>query len=519
MKKFTPFFDQYPDYVFWVRTKRIKDEIDQYVVIDHRISENKHNEMIGTVIRYIGRVGDLSIDQQLIREIAISNWNNLDKCQHIITQNISTIDLTPNRIDYTDSAQPIITIDPLGSIDRDDAVSYRRIANGHQISIHIADPSSYLVEGSEMDEEIKKRAETVYLNTTHHMFPQNLATEFSLDVDRNSRAFSVHLILDNQNQLVDRLVEKTLIRVTHNMDYDQYDRLLTSEEKTNYPIDEMRALYDVCKDLYKKTVDPQANNYNSKKMVECLMILANKTVAEIMIESGTKEPILIRSHVCSAHMRITENTPSNHRMAELNNTLQIGSAQLNLYDVDGYNRHDGLNLDLYTHFTSPIRRYSDILVHRTLYNILNQRYQEDRIFKNDVDQSHIMHMNTCKRYYKLVGRYERMIRLYNIISRSTDELKFEAKIIMINEKINRTIVLKVWVEDIYGEKDNIFSIKLIDQKMREFRTIEFEKDDQINSIKIINNGVDKIYKLYQSIVVGLIRCPLQMERIRCIVHD
>lgn len=84
-------------------------------------------------------------------------------------------------------------------------------------------------------DEVKKRAETVYLNdTTHHMFPQNLATEFSLNIGQHCRAFTFHLILDDNNQLINRMIEKTLIRVTHMMDYDQYDKLLVSEEKTDY---------------------------------------------------------------------------------------------------------------------------------------------------------------------------------------------------------------------------------------------------------------------------------------------
>lgn len=523
MKKFTPFFNQYAEYCFWVKTKRIKDVDDQYVVIDFDITENKRNEVIGVVCRYIGRVGDLSIDSQVIRENAISNWINWNKFPYI-TQSISNDDLTSNRINYLDSDQPIISIDPVGCVDIDDAVSYRRIENGHQISIHIADPSSYLIEGSALDDELKKRAETVYLNdTTHHMFPPDLTTKFSLNINKHSRAFSIHLILDDKNRIINRMIEKTLIRVTYNMNYQQYDDIIASEEITNYPLDMMRTLYDICKDLYRELLDPQANNYSSKKMVEVLMVLANKTAAEIMVGADTKEPVLIRSHLCTADRQLHESSPIDPKLIELNNMLQTESAQLNLYNNNNYNRHDGLNLEVYTHFTSPIRRYSDIMVHRTLYNILNHKCTSDRIFKNEMTSNHIIHLNTCKRHYKLVRRFEKMIRLYRTIDRvigqTNDELNFDAKIIMINEKINRSIVVKIWIADIYGEKDNIFSINLVDHKIRNFRTIEFEKSNQIISIKIINKGEEKKYVLYQNIMVGLILCPLQMERIVCVINE
>jgi len=510
MKKFTPFFNQYTGYYFWVKTNRIKDVIDQYVVIEFNISIDKENEVIGSVCRYIGEVGDSQIDSQLVRDIAISNWIELNNRPHAVAESISRVDLTPDRTNYLELSDPIISIDPEGCVDIDDAVSYRRLENGHRISIHIADPSSYLIEGSYMDEEIKKRAETVYLiDTTYHMFPQNLTTEFSLTVGKQNRAFTVHLILNECNQIIDQMIEKTLIRVDHRIVYEEFDHLITCESKTDFPLDMMRSLYDICRDLYKEFIDATVSNYSSKKMIEVLMVLANKTVAETMIRHNIEEPILVRSHVCKLHQPNKGN-----RMSELNNILQISSAELNLYDRNHIQRHEGLNLDHYTHFTSPIRRYSDILVHRALYNILNHR-----IFKNDLDQNIVNHMNVCKRHYKLVGRYDRMLRLYRVLETLIDEPKFEASIIMINEKDNGDIVLKIWIEDIYGEKDNIFSVKIIDRHMKTFRKIEIERTEQITSLYIINNDVEKKYELYQRIMVSLIIFPLQMERIQCIILE
>ena len=179
------------------------------------------------------------------------------------------------------------------------------------------------------------------------------------------------------------------------------------------------------------------------------MVLANCRVAEEMVRlSDTTTPIIIRSQQVSTYTECMNipNTDNKETISTYLNEhmkLHMKSAELRYYNptTSKSNKHASLNLDLYTHFTSPIRRYSDILVHRTMYNLVYEQTFTMNCLKDDkskiVDVHSIFLMNHYKRFYRMVSQLEKEICIVRYI---VDTLKLDL--------VNRVIHLRGVVLDI-----------------------------------------------------------------------
>jgi exoribonuclease R len=449
MKEFESAFRYLP--TFMVKTNKLKDYTDKYVIV--RVSHiydriTKHRSITGVVDRYIGDVGNEMTEKELCKIISTAHWsrNKIDKspcfsdnkCSESVRlaefQKIGIMfeDQTPIRYDMSECINILtVSVDPDGSKDIDDAISIECMDGVNiRIGIHISDPSSWVIEGSDIDKEVAKRTESVYLrDQTFHMFPEYLSTSiFSLVSDRINRAFSVLLELSNDKDsgewsIVKKTVTKTFLRIDRNMTYDQFQ----TEQMTN---SKMRLLYTVGNYMYNKFLNPQQLvPYDSKKMIEIFMVLANCTVAEQMVYicsvTGLNTyPILIRSQKPSGYV-FEHREMNDPRLIDEHVKLHMLSAEIRYYSrttqnnekVDNSNnRHNSLGLNLYTHFTSPIRRYSDILVHRIMWNLLtyvheNHAHKFKLICLEHNDLHQIFCMNHYKQFYKRVYRLENDIKI------------------------------------------------------------------------------------------------------------
>lgn len=477
MKEFEPAFGYLP--TFMVKTDKLKDYIDKYAIV--RVSHNLdkltgQKSITGVIDRYIGNVGDTDAEKELCKIISTAHWSRkIDrsrcfdtsgkydetiesvKIQELLKLGITFEDQTPDREDISKPSETTnrvtVSVDPEGSKDIDDAISIELIDDTKVlIGIHIADPSSYLIEGSTLDQEVAKRAESVYLkDQTFHMFPEYLSTTvFSLVGDRDNRAFSVLLELtknteSNEWDITKKTVKKTKIRMDRNMTYEQFQ----TEHKSDH---KMSMLYSIGESLHTKLLNSQKLvTYDSKKMIEIFMVLANCTVAEQMVKICTSvtglnsHPILIRSQKPSGYeidIGTLESdgvdksdTSSLGRLIDEHVKLHMKSAEIRFYsnrhlssedDKLNDNAHHSLGLDLYTHFTSPIRRYSDILVHRIMWNLMSYHVKDDRRndhrndhqgvrFKlanlNRTDLHQMFVMNHYKQFYKRVYGLENEIKI------------------------------------------------------------------------------------------------------------
>ncbi len=432
MKDFDPVFGFLP--TFMVKTNKLKDNIDKYVIVrPHIVTSDQRKSIIGTIEKYIGNVGDIATEMNLCKIFSTCHWSKkIDKMNWTLSKSesncICTKDLTPERLDMTTiSTNHMITVsvDPLGSKDIDDAISIEiKSENECIVGIHIADPTSYIIENSILDNEVAKRCESIYLKNEHiHMFPNELSTHlFSLNQNKNNRAFSVIIGLrfglvegGTKWEITSKEIKKTIIRVDRNMTYEQFEDEHKNDTKLN-------TLYKIGKILYNSVLDPQNTvPYESKKMIEIFMVIANNLVADKMIELSNEKQlsqIIIRAQkpknhsvdsVLNDYVEIN-GTLESKELVEAHHRIRRHGGELRIFSKSNpeSNKHSSLNLNTYTHFTSPIRRYSDILVHRLLYNLISKK----EIFKL-MDSPGYIHqlflMNHYKKYYRLINQLEQDI--------------------------------------------------------------------------------------------------------------
>lgn len=310
------------------------------------------------------------------------------------------------------------TIDPVDARDFDDAITIQRVDGVLRLGVHIADVSYYVPWGSPVDREALKRATSVYLvDRVLPMLPEHLSNDLcSLNPGEDRLAFSVIMELDVHGGVIGYELFRSIIRSDRRFDYDQVQRFL--DEKEPFPDREseqaLRELARVAQQLDRRrtarggldfeTVEAKVRladdgtplevmlreRTQATKMIEEAMILANEVVAEHMTRVAA--PMIYRIHeepdtdaLAQIAVILKEfdypvkdihgANPSTfqrilafaHDRPEkrLINALLLRALQQAHY-VDYHAPHFGLASKAYCHFTSPIRRYPDLVVHRLL---------------------------------------------------------------------------------------------------------------------------------------------------------
>ncbi len=312
----------------------------------------------------------------------------------------------------------VFTIDPADARDHDDALSIRSVGKDlWEVGIHIADVAHFVEEGSPLDMEAFRRGTSVYLvDQVVPMLPHALSSDLcSLRAGEDRLAFSLFATLDPSGRVREHRFEKTWIRARHGLTYDQVQDVLQDGGTVDDPTDEaLRTLNRLAGVLRKKRKDrgsldfdlPEARvvldeaghpkdirkvvQQESHRLVEDFMLLANELVARRASEG--KLPIPYRVHEPPPRDRLDE---LREFLASVGHTLPKGPVQGHtlqavLDRVEGRPEetlistvilrsmqrarysgenvgHFGLASSAYAHFTSPIRRYPDLVVHRVLH--------------------------------------------------------------------------------------------------------------------------------------------------------
>ncbi len=314
------------------------------------------------------------------------------------------------------------TIDPDTAKDFDDAISYQTLANGNfEVGVHIADVSHYVQPNSVLDNEALKRATSVYLvDRVVPMLPFKLSDVIcSLVPNKDRLTFAAIFEVSPSFQIITTRFAKTIIHSDKRFSYEEAQDILNAGNGLHY--NELFHLNTFAKYMAEKRFQHGAINFESNefkfvlddnfkpltmqlklrqdtnKLIEELMLLANKSVAEFIYKQKPRPPFLYRTHDEPSDMRlqdlkrfvakfgytlhIDDEKSLRHSMNEISKavegkpeqdvvrTMCIRSMAKAVY-TPNKPEHFGLAFSFYTHFTSPIRRYPDVIAHRLLYGYL-----------------------------------------------------------------------------------------------------------------------------------------------------
>lgn len=316
-----------------------------------------------------------------------------------------------------------ITIDPYDAKDFDDAISYRKLENGFiEIGVHIADVSHYIIPDGPIDKEAYSRGTSVYLvDRVIPMLPEKLSNNVcSLRPHEEKLTFSAIFEMDEKGHIVNEWFGKTVIYSDRRFTYEEVQEII--ESKSGEYVDEILAINKISTLLREKRFASGAISFETQEvkfildenfvptglyvkerkeahmLIEDLMLLANRRVAFHLSKNFTKVPFVYRVHDTPDIQKLEEFGENAKRFGhklKLDSPKNI-SAELNrlMNDIKGKPEqnileslaircmakavyttknigHYGLAFEHYTHFTSPIRRYPDLMVHRILANVLD----------------------------------------------------------------------------------------------------------------------------------------------------
>jgi len=328
-------------------------------------------------------------------------------------------------------SEQTVTIDGADARDLDDAISLKMCDNGHfLLGVHIADVSYYVPEGSLLDKEALRRSTSVYFpDNVIPMLPRELSNGIcSLNEGEDRFTLSCVMEVDEKGNVVDKTLTEGVIRTCHRLTYDGVDAFFegdaqTAEEYADITdlLENMRSLANVLirkregrgsVDLDVKEADIFVNAKGeisitpvkrtfSHRIIEEFMILANETVAEFV--RYTEVPFLYRIHEKPTEEKLTDfkdylkNLGINARWSNngvrprdfsklleglvdsplfpLVNKVMLRSMSKAKYFPENTG-HFGLASENYCHFTSPIRRYPDLVVHRAIKHLIGGRVGE-----------------------------------------------------------------------------------------------------------------------------------------------
>ncbi len=391
-----------------------------------RWEKNQHNPE-GTVVEILGDADTPGIDVVSVAysyNIPVKFEERVEKEAGTVSSEIEKKDID-NRLDLRDTI--CFTIDPVDAKDFDDAVSLEKLDNGHwRLGVHIADVSHYVREGSLVDEEALRRGSSVYLvDRVIPMLPEYLSNELcSLKPDTDRLTFSCVMELDNNLTVVKTIISPSVIHSARRFNYQEAQQIINGE--INDPLrDNLLVMDALAKKLSKKRYEKGGIDFETPevrfvldekgkpvdilprerlgthKLIEEFMLAANQAVTvevkKLSKQLRLKLPFIYRIHenpspdkmqklyefLHALQIKFKPQTSVSPKFFQkLHNSIRGTKEELLVQEVTLRSMmkaiyseknigHFGLAFTDYSHFTSPIRRYPDLTVHRLLKKYFN----------------------------------------------------------------------------------------------------------------------------------------------------
>ena len=401
----------------------------------------KNETPIGEITDILGDTGENNAEMHAILAefgLPYKYPDELEKEADKISIDMTEAELK-NRIDFREVTT--FTIDPKDAKDFDDALSVRCLGeNLWEVGVHIADVTYFVGEDSPINEEAKNRATSVYLvDRTVPMLPEHLSNFIcSLRPNEEKFTYSCIFTLNEKAEVLEYKIARTIIRSDRRFTYEEAQEII--EQGDGDFSKEILILNDLAKKLREKRFQSGAiafersevrfeidekgkpidvyfkESKDSNKLIEEFMLLANRYVAEHIGKARTGEKtrtFVYRIHdlpnpdkltnfatfikkfgykIKTEGKRTSVSASINHLLDAVEGkkeqnmieTLAIRSMAKAIYSTENIG-HYGLAMRYYTHFTSPIRRYPDMMVHRLLTRYISADKKRQTIDKNDYD--------------------------------------------------------------------------------------------------------------------------------------
>lgn len=500
---------------------------------------------VGEITSVLGKSGSSDIE---MKSILINAGFNLEFPPKVLQE-------TEQFQDFIDEAEvakrrdmrkvTTFTIDPHDAKDFDDALSLQYLENGHcEIGVHIADVTHFVKPKTALDKEAYFRSTSVYLvDRVLPMLPERLSNGLcSLRPNEDKYTFSAVFTFDKNDKLVDRWFGKTLIHSDRRFSYEEAQEVLESGEGDMAK--ELKVMNRIAKKLRKAKFKNGAINFETEEvkfrldenavpidvyvkvrkdahlLIEDFMLLANKEVAKFVAKKEKPEiPFVYRVHDEPNPDKVAEfarfarelgidihtDTPKQiaksfnnlNKKAEDNDVLKMlqpiairtmAKAEYTTENIGHY----GLAFDFYSHFTSPIRRYSDVLAHRILQKVIvGKNYRVDKAALED----QCRHVSAMERKAMEAERESIKYKQVEYIEKNIGE-EFEG---IISGIIDRGIFVELKHSKCEG--------------MVGFETMDEGFDVAEGRLKAVGKRSGKVFKMGDTIKVIIKEADLQRRRI------
>ena len=538
--------DEHIHKLFDIRSKIFTGiKLNDKVIVKNITWEKGNKNPQGNVVKF----KDVKVETKNDLSFIADKFNLPNKFNRKTLNELKTIpfsipaDEIKQRLDYR--KKTIFTIDPYDAKDFDDALSIEEDEEGNYlVGVHIADVSHYIKPNSELDKEAQKRGNSVYLvGKVIPMLPEEISNNIcSLKPGEDRLTYSILIRITKKGKILNFQAKKCVINSSRRFTYEEVQEIIDNKNGEYYQ--EILKLNNLSIKLREKRLREGSIEFftpevkielneggkpinvvlkefiQSNSLVEEFMLLANKLVAESISKKQKTKEFIYRVHDLPDKDKVKEfanfvkklgyNFSANSETKvnkfqtliseakgtdeqALINELAIRSMAKAVYSIKNIG-HYGLGFKCYTHFTSPIRRYADLEVHRLLYNYTTKNetlYKDRKYLKNLCD-----HISATERDAVEAERYSTKLKQVEFLSDHIGD-EFEG------------IVSGLVYFGLF--------IKLIDNLAEGLIRLRDIKDDYYfydeNSYSVIGERTNKRYRLGDKIKVKLIRVDIKKTEI------